>query len=334
MRAVPVATPLCGLFAAAPPHPFWVSASLRVAHTIHHATRENPAGVARCARHVIVGTMSNGDEPTVQHGYGWLNDRVGAALETVLGLEVAPTSEIAADDSYLHPIYRTFHQDVVQCLLTALDHLRFLAWSLRNRDEPFPFGQFTLIRTAITAASTALWLLSGETRDKRRIRALEFSLNDIRSEVAWVNTVRAFPQNQNLSEGQAWADEMERRQDWIVDQANSLLNPPTPFTRRTFARRTSDTDMVKIAGSAIPAGATGGDDPAITLLNTWQTMSGFAHARPWAALPSREITGTDPITGRWNVTQKGDPERLLDAAFRGLAAIEAAVMRLVGLSAP
>jgi hypothetical protein len=98
--------------------------------------------------------VSNGDERSAQQGYEWLNDRVGAALETVLGLEVAPTSEIAADDPYLHPIYRTFHQDVVQCLLSALDHLRFLVWSLKNRGEPFPYAQFSLIRAAITAGST------------------------------------------------------------------------------------------------------------------------------------------------------------------------------------
>jgi hypothetical protein len=258
--------------------------------------------------------MSNGDAegPTVQDGYEWMDNRVGAALATVLGLEVAATSEIAADDPYLHPIYRTFHQDVVQCLLTALDHLRFLVWSLQNRDEPFPYAQFTLIRTAITAASTALWPLNGNTRDERRIRALEFSLKDIRSYAAWVDTVRAFPQNQNLSAvDQARADaeavEMDRRQDWIVQQANSLLNPTTPITRRSFANRTSDTEMVKIAGSTIPAGTTGGYDPAITLLNTRQSLSGYAHARPWSALPGREVTGTDPITGRWTVTQKGDP---------------------------
>ena len=277
--------------------------------------------------------MANGDGPTVHDGYEWLNDRVRNALDTVLGLEVAPTSEIAADDPYLHPIGRTFHQDVVQCLLSALDHLRFLVWSLKNRDEPFPYAQFSLIRTAITAGSTALWLLSGDTRDERRIRALEFSLKDIRSETAWVTTVRAFPQNQNPSaEDLARLEEMERRQDWIVEQANALLNPTPPFTRRTFAKRTSDTAMVKTAGLAISGGAPGDFDPAITLLNTWQAMSGYAHARPWAALPGREITGTDPTTGRWKVTQKGDPNRLLDAAFRGLPAIEAAVMRLVGMS--
>jgi fructose-specific component phosphotransferase system IIB-like protein len=151
-----------------------------------------------------------------------------------------------------------------------------------------------------------LWLLSCNTRDERQIRALEFSLEDIRSYVAWVGTVRAFPQNQNLSavaqaQANAEAVEMDRRQDWIVQQANPLLNPTKPFTQGSFAQRTSDAEMVKVAGNAIPAGTTGGYDPAITLLNTWQTMSGFAHARPWAT-PGREITGTDPITGRFNVT--------------------------------
>jgi hypothetical protein len=280
--------------------------------------------------------MSNDDvRVAVQQGYEWLSDRVGAALETVRGLDVAATSEIAADDAYLHPIYRTFHQDVVQCLFSSLDHFRFLVWSLKNRDEPFPYAQFTLIRTAITAGSTALWLLSGDTRDERRVRALEFSLKDIRSELAWVNTIKAFPQNEELwAQDQPKADEMERRQGWIVEQANSLLTPAAPFTPASFANRTRDTDMVKIAGSAIPAGTTGGYDPAITLLNTWRAMSGYAHARPWAALPSREITGTDPVTGRWHATQKGDPDRLLDAAFRGLPAVEEAVRRLVTMSAP
>ena len=118
-------------------------------------------------------TDDNGnDQPSVEVGYGWLRDRIGTAMETVLGLQIAETSEIASDDRYLHPIYRTFQQGVVQCLLVALDHLRFLVWSLQNRDEPYPYAQYTLIRTAITAASTALWMLSGSTADERRIRAL------------------------------------------------------------------------------------------------------------------------------------------------------------------
>ena len=276
------------------------------------------------------------DEPSIEVGYGWLSDRIGTAMETVLGLQIADTSAMYADDQYLHPIYRSVQEGVVQCLLVALDHLRFLLWSLENRDEPYPYAQFTLIRTAITAASTALWMLSGNTPDERRIRALEFNLKDIRSYVAWIDTIKAFPENQNFSpEVQAKADaeavEMDRRQDWIVQQANSLLNPPKQFTRGSFASRTSDTEMVRTAGAAIPV--MGGFDPAITLLNTWQTMSGYAHARPWPTLPGREIKETDPTTNVQTVTQKGDPNRLLDAAFRALYAVEEAVRRMVSLSA-
>jgi hypothetical protein len=47
-----------------------------------------------------------------------------------------------------------------------------VAWSLQKRDEPFPYAQFTVVRTAITAASTALWMLSGSNADERRIRGL------------------------------------------------------------------------------------------------------------------------------------------------------------------
>jgi hypothetical protein len=290
-------------------------------------------------RAAVVG-LSSALMSTPHVGYEWLDDRVGNAMKTLRGSTIADTSQIAADDQYLRPIYRTFQQGVFQCLLTALDHLRFLSWSLQNRDEPYPFAQFTLIRTAITAASTALWMLSGNSVDERRIRALEFNLKDIRSYMAWVDTVKAFSQNQNLSaDEQARVDaeraEMDRRQDWIVGQANLLLdNPAKPMTRKSFVNRTLDTEVVKTAGGAISPSVTGGFDPAITLLNTWQTMSGYAHARPWAALPGRQLGEIDAATGMQAVTQVGHPDQLLDAAFRGLHAIEEAVRRLVALAGP
>ena len=126
---------------------------------------------------------------------------------------------------------------------------------------------------------------------------------------------------------------MDRRQDWIVQEANSLLNPPKPLTKTSFANRTSDTEMVRTAGGAIPASNMGGFDPAVTLLNTWQSLSGYAHARPWAMLPGREVKESHTTTNLQTVTQKGNPHTLLDAAFRALHAVEEAVRRLVALSA-
>jgi hypothetical protein len=223
---------------------------------------------------------------------------------------------MAADDKYLNPIYRTFQEGVVQSLLSALDHLRFLVWSLENRDEPYPYGQATLIRTAITGASTALWMLSGSTADERRVRALESNFKDLKSYQTWIDTVKAEPKNQTLSAAdQAKVDaervEIDRRLDWIVQSANTLLVPPRPFTRGNFGNRTTDTDLVRTAGAAIPPTAMAGFDPAISLLGTWQSLSGYAHARPWATVPGRVVLDTDPTANMMTVTQKGDPDTLL-----------------------
>lgn len=271
--------------------------------------------------------------PTVQDGYRWLEDHIGAEFKKLLGLQVAPTSEIAANDSYLDPIRRTYEQDVVECLVSALDHMEFLVWSLKSREEPHPYAHFTLIRTAITAASTAMWLLCGATRDERRVRVLEFCLKDIRAYVDWIGTVSVFPKNQVPSDAEK--DEIDKltfRQAWIVEQANALLKPTKPLTPATFARRTSDTEMVRIAGAETPALGLDGYDPAANLLSAWKSLSGYAHARPWSAVPGRHVTGTDPSTGRYSAIQKGDPNRMLDAAFRGMLVIEEAVRRLVELS--
>jgi hypothetical protein len=283
-------------------------------------------------------TQSKNSGPTHVDGYGWLQTRVGAALTRVTELDIAPTSAMAADDLYLHPIFRTFQQAVRECLLSALDHLRFVGWSLQQRNEPFPYAQFTVVRTAITAASTALWMLSGSDADERRIRALEFYLRDYKSDVDWINTVKRQPQYQTASvEEQQEVDarlvEWESRQGLIVEMANELLNPPTRLTRRTLVQRTSDTEMVKTAGAATPALGKEGYDPAVTLLNTWQNLSGYAHARPWSAERGRQFGEIDPDTGLQHIRQKGDPDQLLDAAFRALEAAEEAIRRLIALSA-
>jgi hypothetical protein len=180
-------------------------------------------------------------------------------------------------------------------------------------------------------------MVSGADADERRIRALEFYFNDFKSYVSWIDTVKQQPQYQSATaEEQVRTDaervEMVNRQHMSVQMANALLDPQTPLTRRTFTRRTSDTQMVTIAGAATPSLGVDGYDPAVTLLNTWQTMSGYAHARPWSAMRGRQFGDIDPVTGMQAVVQNGDPDQLLDAAFRALTVIQEAVRRLVALS--
>jgi hypothetical protein len=280
--------------------------------------------------------------PTVEDGYGWLRTRAADSLTRLQAIEVSDSAVIIADDLYFHPIYRTFQQGIVQCLLSALDHLRFLAWSLENRETPYPYAQATLIRTAITAASTALWMASGSTSTARRLRALEFNFKDLKSNLGWLNTLAADPKNQPFPPAeQAVFDsqcaETDRRLDWIVQEATTLLARATPFTRNSYAgQATSDTNMVQIAGASATALASGGWNPGLVLSNTWQLLSGYAHARPWASLQGSKHIVKDPTpnrtTGTITVTAQGDPDRLLDFAFRAVIVTEVGVMTLEDLS--
>jgi hypothetical protein len=43
----------------------------------------------------------------------------------------------------------------------------------------------------------------------------------------------------DYAQADAEAVDIDRRQNWIVQQANSLINPPKPLTRSSFANRTS-----------------------------------------------------------------------------------------------
>lgn len=277
-----------------------------------------------------------GTSPSVEDGYAQLKERAGKAIERLLAVEVSSNSVMTADDLFFHPIRRLFSQGIVECLFSALDHLRFLAWSLENREKPFPFAQATLIRTTITAASTALWMTSGNTDVERRIRALEFNFNDLRSHLGWMDTLAADPKNQQApATDQAQFDalhaELEKRLDWVLQEATTLLGRPTPFTKNSYGGQiTTETRIVQMAGSVATAIGSGGWDSGLVLSNTWQLLSGYAHARPWASLHGGktivEDPNPDPSTGQIRVTKEGDPDRLLDFAFRALIVTEVAVM--------
>jgi hypothetical protein len=274
--------------------------------------------------------------PTVEEGYADLKKRAGAAIERLKAIEVSSSSVLTADDQFFHPIYRTFSQGVVECLFSALDHLRFLAWSLDNREKPFPYAQATLIRTAITAASTALWMTSGSTDVERRSRALEFNFNDLKSHLGWMDTLAADPINQQRPAAEqaqfdALYTELERRIDWVLQEATTLQGRPNPFTRNTYGgQATTETQIVRHAGSIATAIGVGGYDSGLVLLNTWQLLSGYAHGRPWASLHGGKTIVNDPTpdptTGQISITKQGDPDRLLDFAFRALIVTEVAVM--------
>ncbi|MCW2518790.1 MAG: hypothetical protein JWR46_1409 [Mycobacterium sp.] len=200
--------------------------------------------------------------PTVQQGYEWLNERIADAIERLTSISVADDAVILDDDKFFHPIHRTLSQEVAQCLLSALDHLRALVRGLRDREKPYPYAQATLIRTAITAGATGLWLASGSNPTERRVRAMGFMYNDLKSQLAWMDTTATKPMHQQrpaaeLTHFSNWRADIERRIDWILQEATTLLNRPSLFSRRQFGDQTvTDRQMVKLQDATRPASAT------------------------------------------------------------------------------
>lgn len=76
-------------------------------------------------------------------------------------LPVAERSVLWLDDHFTRP-YQTSHA-VNYLILTAVDHLHCLKTVMQDGGSQHIFAPFTLIRSAIETASTAMWLLSPKT---------------------------------------------------------------------------------------------------------------------------------------------------------------------------
>jgi hypothetical protein len=171
---------------------------------------------------------------------------------------------------------------------------------------------------------------------------MEFMFNDLNSQLGWMATTEAEPMHHQrppaeVAQFDAWRVDIERRLDWIVQHASTLLKRNPPFTRNSYrGQTTSDTEMVKAAGRSTPALGNGGWNPELVLLNSWQLLSGYAHARPWAAPLGGQVVVKDPTpnptTGTVTVSAEGDPDRLLDFAFRAVLVVENGIGSLQAIS--
>lgn len=260
----------------------------------------------------------------------------------MLSIEATDTAPVHADDAFFHPIKRNFRQDVVQCLYSAIDHLRFLAWSLKTHEAPFPYAQASLIRAAINGASTALSMVSGTT-EERRARALEFKYNDLKSHQKWLNLIASEPVNQarpgdEMAKVAGMQAALDQRLAWILQEATTLLAPTASFTNRKYSEQlATESSIVQYAGSRVTVLDAGeGWDTGQLLLQTWQLLSGYSHARPWASAYGSKHVIVDDIpdgkTGTIQVAVEGNPDRLLDYAFRALRVSEAAIGGLEAIS--
>jgi hypothetical protein len=269
-------------------------------------------------------------------------------LEQLRPIKHGTGSIAEGEDAYLSPIRRTFNGTVRPLIYSALDHLELVEEALNSRTRPHPFAESTSIRTAITAASTALWIQQDDRTERRR-RTLEFLYRDCEGFIGFLRTLK----NQQGMPPEASPD-LEWRingtrgyQDWIItrlkelvpDEPNSgddrdafwkrlqnlSLNEPisAAFRKSFWNGLTKDTDIVRAAASALKSGLP--TDPKARLLGTWRSLSGRAHGMLWPTVPGYvQHGGPDQLTGQINVSPHGNPDELLNASFMALWVVRAA----------
>ncbi|MFF0818336.1 hypothetical protein ACFYVR_24780 [Rhodococcus sp. NPDC003318] len=204
-------------------------------------------------------------------------------------IEAAPGSDTEVADRMLRASRLSLRGTVVQLIHSALDHL-----DLAGRDAgPHEFAHPTLVRSAITTAATALWLMAGPV-DERCYRTLQFGYRDQVYRGQYLKACRA-GSRQRIADA--------RRAELLA--AARELRPGV--SERRFHAINSDSFIVAQAGLLMPPDALGGPDPAVEVLTQWNLLSAYAHGRNWAA---------EEADGR------------IDSAEVALAVAEAAVTRL------
>jgi hypothetical protein len=112
---------------------------------------------------------------TLQPVPAW-SDRVRAHIP------IEPASSLAADDAPDSKLWQ-IGRLVNASMLSAVDHLRCLRDSLDKSEWLYIMAYDSLVRSALVAASQAVWLLSG-TRIQRRYRNLLIYRDEWRNEIA------------------------------------------------------------------------------------------------------------------------------------------------------
>lgn len=214
----------------------------------------------------------------------------GGLARRLCRIETAPGSDAEVADRMLRASGLSLHGTVVQLVRSALDHLDLAGRDVGAHEFAYP----TLIRSAITTAATALWLMAGPV-DEQCCRTLQFGYRDQVYRRQYLEASRAGP-------GACAAADMRRAELLAAARA---LRPG--LSERRFHSIDSDSFIVAQAGLLMPPDALGGPDPAMEVLAQWNRLSAYAHGRSWAA---------------------AEPGDRMDCAEVALAVAAAAVSRL------
>lgn len=273
-------------------------------------------------------------------------------LETVVklmaelqGFEVATGSQFDIDNRYLAQYGSSFQIHVVHRLLSALDHLQLCFYSLGHLPHPLPFSQLSLVRSALTGASTSLWVIAPSELERRRIRGLTLTVYDLEQ---YINFANASVRDDTDLRSPERASELKTFQDNIRSFDERKLNIYNDLCAQYRALGKTKMPNFDGFGKLNEVGAVREASEKLHRLKLmkskvhvelqYRVLSGFVHNCFWAsqtgALATSETKSTDGDFVFSTASIEGNLRNILNAAQTALTVGRIAAQRFAELAAP
>jgi len=200
-----------------------------------------------------------------------------------------PASDLTGDDAVTAP-YQLSHL-AISALGTAAETLHTGREMIAERHQVgYSHTPFTLLRSAIEASATAIWLLTPTERKTRATRALRLNFADI---VDGARAAKTFDL--------ALPTPAAAQHHHLLAVGKRAGIPPAAIKKWV-----KTTDIVRAADAAI-------GDRHTRVYGGWQVCSGLAHGKRWPQLMflDRTILNSDPDTGVATITFTADFPRYM-----------------------
>lgn len=188
-------------------------------------------------------------------------------------------SPIAQDDLLFTVMSMT--ELVVSPIKGAWDCLYVVCSSLFDLEEVRGIGHAALVRSAITAATTSLWILDDDEL-ARRARALIIARAQCVAERDFIQGVAPDWHGSNTMIG-ALTEHVRQRVDRVTADGERI-----GVDAETIAKKPKDSKIVRAGGERIPATVLGGHQPGPYIVSEWRLLSAGAHGFHWPAKYANE----------------------------------------------
>ncbi|WP_433629132.1 hypothetical protein [Nocardia sp. CA-120079] len=213
------------------------------------------------------------EDPELRAAAQFCMDTTLAYTQWIQAQDVKDGSAVATDDKLFSVMSMT--ELINGQLVAALDCLLLATWSLNKSGYARGHGHPALIRSALTPATCALWIMDDDP-NQRRLRALQIAYAQAEAESLHVRDIAPGWRQPGETGIGAFIDSRAERRQRVVADGEQL-----GFSEKQIKSKPKDQDIVRRGGDRLPDGWLFDNSPGAYVISEWRLLSGRAHGFQW-----------------------------------------------------